>query len=155
MAAPLSHKQKSYLSQLARRAWETAEREVGAPEDFRHTEVARACGKAGLRCCSQDDYKHVEAHLLDLCGEPAKAFNAHVAATTQPVRQAEAVLARACREAGVELGYAAAICQRQFRCPLAEASERQLWNLVFTVRNRGHARKRAAHQPSTPQLSTP
>lgn len=151
MAAPLSHKQKSYLSQLARRAWDMAEREVGTPDEFRHAEVILACGKAGLRCCSQDDYKHVEAHLLDLCGEPARAFNAHVAAVTQPVRQAGAVLARACREAGVELGYAAAICQRQFRCGLADANERQLWNLVFTVRNRGLARKRAAQPQPQPQ----
>jgi len=150
MSAPLSHHQKRYLSQLARRAWEAAEREVGTPEEFRHAEVARACGKAGLRCCSQDDYKHVEAHLLDLCGEPGKALAAHVAAVTQPRREAEAVLARACREAGLQLGYAAAICQRQFHCTLGDANERQLWNLVYTVRNRGRAKQKHERTGATP-----
>lgn len=142
MSAPLSHFQKRYLSQLARRAWQAAEREVADEATFRHAEVARASGKAGLRCCSQDDYKRVEAHFLNLLGETGQALNAHLAAETEPVRQAEAVLRRECQRFGLALSYPAAICARQFRCPLAEATEKQLWNLVYTIRNRGNARQK-------------
>lgn len=149
MSAPLSHNQKRYLSQLARRAYQAAEREVGTEAEFRQAEVARACGKRGLRCCSQDDYKRVEAHFFWLLGEDVKALNAHLRAETEPVRQAEAVLKRECARFGFDLGYPAAICQRQFHVPLSEATDRQLWNLVYTVRNRGNARRKAAVQPTT------
>ena len=149
MSAPLSHRQKAYLAQLARRAWELADREVGTPDEFRHAEVVRACGRQGLRCCGQDEYKRVEAHLLDLCGEHARAFNAGVRAETEGKRVAEAVLLRACRDFGFDLGYPAAICLRQFRCGLADASVQQIWKLIYTVRNRGNARRRA--QSKNPQ----
>ena len=159
MAAPLSHKQKRYLSQLSHRAYDylAAEadgstderlhaelRESEAREQFRHDQVASACGKHGLRCCSQDDYKRVEAHFLDLLGETARAFDAHLRAETEPRRQAEAVLVRECARFGLALGYAAAICSRQFRCDLADATTQQVWNLVYTIRNRGAARARQA-----------
>jgi len=144
MSAPLNHNQKRYLSQLARKAWELADREVGTAEEFRHAEVARASGKAGLRCCSQDDYKRVEAHFLDLCGETQKAFNAHVRAETEPRRQAEAVLRRELARFALTWNYAEAICRNQNRgAVISEVSERRIWNLVYTIRNRGHARKQA------------
>lgn len=141
MSAPLSHQQKRYLSQLARRAWSQADREVGTVDEFRHAEVTRATGKAGLRCCSQDDYKRVEAHLLWLLGEDGQALNAHLRAETEPRRQAEAVLRRECQRFGLELGYAEAICRQQNKgLNLADVSERRIWNLVFTIRNRGNAK---------------
>lgn len=56
-------------------------------EAFRHAHVAIATGKLGLRCCSQDDYKRVEAHFLDLLGETGKALNAHLRAETNSRRQ--------------------------------------------------------------------
>ncbi len=145
MSAPLSHRQKSYLSQLARKAWEMAEREVGTPEEFRHDEVARACGKIGLRCCSQGDYKRVEAHFLFLLGEDGQALNAHLRAETEPKRQAEAVLRRNLAECGLPWSYAEAICRQQNKgAGISEVPERRVWNLVFTVRNRGAARRKAS-----------
>lgn len=145
MSAPLSHLQKRLLSQLARKAWELAEREVGTPEEFRHAEVARACGKLGLRCCSQEDYKRVEAHFLDLCGETGAALNAHLRAETEPRRQAEAVLRRELARVGLAYGYAEAICRAQNRgAAIAEVSERQIWHLVYTVRNRARNKERKA-----------
>lgn len=148
VSAPLTPKQKRYLARLARRAWQAAEREVGSETDFRHAEVARACGKLGLRCCTQDDFQRVRAHFLWLLGEDAAAFRAHLRAETEPRRQAEAVLRRECARAGLSLGYPAAICVRQYRCALADASPRQLWTLIYTVRNR--ARARAYHATARP-----
>ena len=70
MAAPLTKRQKYYLVTLARQAFErecsrkNAEgRMPGAEEKFRHEAVAKACGKRGLRCCSQDDYEIGRAHV--------------------------------------------------------------------------------------------
>lgn len=143
MSAPLSHTQKRYLSQLARRAWQSAERETGDADSFRHAEVIRACGKHGLRCCSQDDYKRVEAHFLWLLGEDVKAFHANLRAETEPVRTARAVLERECGRFGFQLSYPAAICRQQFHVELNSASEKQLWNLVYTIRNRGAARRQS------------
>jgi hypothetical protein len=146
MSAPLSNKQKAYLAQLIRQAYRKV---VGQPgpdvaseEDWRHQQVAAACGKVGLKCCDQYDYKRVEAHFLELLGNHGGAMRAHVQAETEPRRQAEAVLVRECERFGVRLAYAVAICQRQFRCGLFDATEKQIWNLVFTVRNRGNKRKR-------------
>lgn len=158
MSAPLSHKQKRYLSQLSDRAFQRAAADAyarhdyfyeGVPtkqahDDFRHSEVAQACGKAGLRCCSQDDYKLVEAHFLALLGRDVAAFNAGVRAATEPRRQAEAVLVRECERFGLRLSYAAAICRNVFKCSLEDASPKQLFKVMYTIRNRGNARERKA-----------
>ena len=42
--------------------------------------------------------------------------------------------------------YAAAICRRQYKRELGEASAKQLWNLFFTVRNRRKALPKAERQ---------
>lgn len=141
MSAPLSKGQKSYLSQLARRAWAKtiADADGVGPEEsqFRHDQVALACGKLGLRCCSQDDYKIVEAHFLNLLGETGRAMNALVRSQDNPRRIARYKLDQALREAQLETGYAEKICRAQFKCGVNEATEKQLWCLMFTVKNRG------------------
>src|SRR5690242_7627915 len=145
MSAPLSNRQKAYLAQLINEAYRKVVGEVGPDvasiEDWRHEQVAAACGKLGLRCCGQTDYKRVEAHFLALLGEHGRAMRAHVDAETEPRRQAEAVLVRECERFGLRLGYAEAIARRQFGYGLYDCTEKQLWNLVFTVRNRGNRRK--------------
>jgi hypothetical protein len=152
MSAPLSNLQKRHLSQMARRALNRAaalargrgETFAVDEQTYRREEVIRACGKHGLRCCSQDDYKTIEAHFLDLLGDHGQAFNAQVQAATEKRRQAEAVLVRELAKAGLHISYANAICQRQFRCTIFDATERQLWNLVYTIRNRAAAKRRTS-----------
>ena len=56
-------------------------------------------------------------------------------------------LDQALRERGLGESYAAAICRTQYRCSLAEASPRQLWRLVYTIRNRRRPARPAA-QPA-------
>lgn len=163
MSAPLSHTQKRYLSQLSDKAFARASAEADgqyfyddlpatkAREQYRHDQVVQACGKIGLRCCSQDDYKLVEAHFLHLVGEDGKALNAHVQAATEPVRVAQSVLRRELAAARLDWAYAEKICRQQNQGqPISQVAERRVWNLVYTVRNRGNARKRANNpQPST------
>jgi hypothetical protein len=171
----LSKTQKAILAQLARRAFNLAGARArgsavgrvpspgGAPdlqsalvaltitgtsaafEQWRHEHVALACGKAGLRCCDQQDYKRVEAHFLELLGESGKAMNSLVRAETEPKRQAETVLAREMRQFGFSAPYVATICRTQFKCDVEDATTGQLWKLVYTIRNRGNA-KRRQHQ---------
>ena len=114
---------------------------------FRHHHVAAATGKLGLRCCSQDDFKSLQAHFLELLGEHSLAFNAHLQAATEPRRIAEFKVVLACKEFGYHLSYADAICQRQNHgAHLDEVSTKTLWHLFYTIRNRGLAKRRAEKQ---------
>lgn len=112
---------------------------------FRHAEVAKATGKLGLRCCSQDDYGNVKAHFLNLLNEPGKAFTAHVAGANNDDRIAEWKLdqeIRAAADVGITRRYAEEICKRQHGCTILEASTKQKWNLMFTIKNRASARRK-------------
>jgi hypothetical protein len=144
--------QKSTLARLATRAFrfecakargrnEEVNSSSAAAAQFRHDQVAQACGKLGLTCCSQYDYKSVEAHFLNILGQTGAAFNCHMAAQSEPRRQAEAVLVRELARFNINISYAASICRNQFKCSLDDASEKQIWCLVYTVRNRGNARR--------------
>lgn len=181
----LSNKQKRYLADLARRAFNkrAAELRAGAAgiapmqgaamagsrqealdclclaphgvrdlagpasaheaeTTWRHEQVRIACGRPGLRACSQLDYKRVESHFLDLLGQAGSAFNSQVQAETEPRRQAEAVLLRELNRFGFRLSYAESISRAQFKCGVMDASVGQVWKLVYTVRNRGNARNK-------------
>jgi hypothetical protein len=139
MPAALTNGQKAYLAQLARRAWALdAEADSQDADSWRHEQVVKAVGKAGLTCCSQDDYGFVKGHFLNLIGEPGQALKAHVRQVANPRRVAEYKLREACRDFGLSIGYAAAICRRQNEgMGLEEVDEKRIWFLVFTIRNRG------------------
>ena len=158
MSAPLTNDQKRILSQLARRAFNLdcaqARGRGGQPDTstaaatgHRHQHVIAACGKHGLRCCSQDDYAAVKAHFQDLLGESGRALNSLMHGEGNKKRIAQYKLTQACRDAGLKLSYAAAICRTQYKCALEDASEGQLWRLMFTIKNRG--RKVTFAEPKT------
>jgi hypothetical protein len=144
MSTPLSKDQKRILSQFAQRAF-NRDRAIAlgrgetlpeTADEYRRRHVATACGKHGLRCCSQDDYGLVKAHFQDLLGETGKAMNTLVHAEGNGRRVAEHKLVRACEAAKLSVAYAATICRNQFKCSLEDATEKQLWCLTFTVKNR-------------------
>jgi hypothetical protein len=148
MAAPLNNDQKRILAKLATRAFqrecalargrgERPQTDTPAATAFRRREVVRATGKAGLRCCSQDDYGAVKGHFLNLLGEAGQAFEAIHHGEGNARRIAEFKLLKACETAHLPLSYVAKICANQFKCALEEATEKQLWCLMFTVQNRG------------------
>lgn len=151
MSSPLSHIQKAEIGKLARQAWlawdgseaflET-NGELSASACFaawRHWQQGLACGRQSLRECTGEDYQLLRAHFLQLAGLEASAARAQERHISNPERIARYKLRQALAEASLPVEYAAAICRRQYRCSLAEASERQLWCLVFTVRNRRKA----------------
>jgi hypothetical protein len=169
MAAPLTKGQKAYLAQLARRAFnmalakargsgntfdgsddpsDTLLRDEGA---WRHAQVALSCGKLGLRCCSQDDYRIIEGHFLELLGQHGAAFNAQMHASTEKKRVAQFKVMEACKRFGLSIGYAAHIAKNQNNgSALEDLSERALWNLVYTINNRGRKKTQALAREMTP-----
>ncbi len=179
MPAALANNQKAYLSQLARQAFEKLRADATRagrvypaghalagwptdatlwdPEEFRHAEVAKACHKNGLRCCSQDDYGSVKGHFLALIGREGAAMKAMVQGAGNGKRTAEMVLLRELTAANLRQGYAEAICRNKYKCTIADATERQVWTLVYDVRRTAAGRKRKkgveSRKPSVESLN--
>lgn len=133
----LTRWQKTRLVLLARRGWERSgspggEREFAA---WRQAVAERACGLRISRA-RQRDYGTLRAAYLDAAGDVGAAFETLVRDEDNPRRVAMHHLSKSCAERGLTLSYPAAICRRQYRCGLSEATAAQLWRLVFTVRNR-------------------
>jgi hypothetical protein len=155
---PLSILQKREIAQLARRAYDAwSEREAfeainsgqsrtACFEAWRHVEQGKACGVQSLCACTQAHYGRLVAHFQALGGNAAAATRTLVRDADNDRRIARYKLDQALQERGLREEYAAAICRRQYRCGLDEANTKQLWRLVFTIRNR---RKRAAPEAVT------
>lgn len=145
----LSNLQKRDIAIAARRAYDTwSEREAFEAINaelsksdcfnaWRHVEQGKACGGIqSLREMTQAHFGRVLAHFKALAGDSDGAARTLARDADNPRRIARFKLNQALRERGLELGYVIAICRRQFRCELDEASAGQLWKLVYTVRNR-------------------
>jgi len=146
----LSKCQKATLCQLARRAWELwPEREAflranpeysatAAFEAWRRVQQRQACGVESLRSCTS------EHHYLLLRSHWNAAIGNHERAASDLLKHANEArlvvlhkLRESCLERGLDYpGYPGAICRRQYKCALEDAGEKQLWRLVYTVRNR-------------------
>lgn len=141
LGGPLSNEQKARLCILCREAWEQ-NGSKGALDDYRHLQVDRAVGKPGLTACTQDDYKPLVGHFLNLTGHPDRAMNAHLDHATEDVRVAQFKLHAALKKAGLPIAYAATICRRQYKCGIEAANTKQLWQLIYTINNRAASRRR-------------
>lgn len=159
----LSKLQKSILARAARAAWDAwpgrddyTARLAGERNDpllsdnqafthWRREQQHRACGKSSLRAATQDDYLLIRAHWE--AWDPATsgaAMRTLLRHDSDGRRRALHVLERNTRERGLHWpGYPEAICRRQFKCALMDASEKQTWSLVYTIRNRRKAATRS------------
>jgi len=147
MPSNLSKTQKRDLSKLATRAWrlenakargrgEKPDTSTAAATAYRHEQVAKAVNKAGLTCCSQADFLPLIAHFEDILGNSGRALNAHMQSQTDSLRRVQWLLNSEIAKARLTTAYAAKICIDQNKCTLDNASEAQLWRLVYTIRNR-------------------
>lgn len=134
-AGPLSNTQKAELSIGFRKAW-NADGGYGDADAYRRAGVLAATGKPGLTACTQDDYLKCKAKIAELLREDGDAINHHIADQTAPQRVAMHKLNEACRRQGKTEAYVAAIARSRFKCSLADCSDKQLWWLVFTIKNR-------------------
>lgn len=152
MSAPLTNRQKFILADLARQAWSRQSagfrREIDE-EHFRHLAVTEAVGKAGLRSCSQADYAAVKTHFLKLLGREDEALNADLRGQTNTLRVAKFKLREACRRAGVDLNYAAAICRSKFKTDLEDATEKQIWVIKYDLDRAVKRKKSTVHSPQS------
>lgn len=165
----LTNDQKREIAQIAHAAWLVSPEREGMLDAnptlsasaveaaWRHVEQGKVMGslRQSLREATQRDYPALRAHFLRLRGagledkgETAAAETCEAAAdrwtaraATDGTRRAFFILRAALEERGLAESYAAAICRTQYRCPLSMASEKQLWRLVFTIKNRRKAQK--------------
>jgi hypothetical protein len=113
-------------------------------ETWRHEQVAIACGKHGLRLCSQQDYNPVLAHVEKLLGEDGKSFKADVrgGGEAEARRQARHNIAAALRRWGLHPNYAEAICRNVHKVELDDATSAVLMRVLYTINNRGAKKTR-------------
>lgn len=150
LGGPLTNTQKAELSILCRQAFDLHNTLAGpaatrAAEDFRHTQVHAAVNKPGLTACTQDDYLPLRAHFLHLLGRDGEALNAHMAHGTEDKRVALFKLNESLAKANLPMAYAAAIARRQRHGRgIDELTAKELWQLIYTINNRGTAKRRKA-----------
>jgi hypothetical protein len=160
---PLSKLQKADIARAARRAYDVwPEREAFEAinselsrskcfEAWRHVESGKACGVQSLRAATQAHYGRLMAHFQALAGHAEQAARTRARDADNDRRIARFKLDQALRERGLQVGYAAAICRAKYKCPLDEASEKQLWKLVFDIRGR----RKTAPKPKAPANDNP
>lgn len=144
--AGLSNEQKAQLAILARRAYDK-HKEAGLIDDdvtfdaWRGTEcIAATRGRVtGFRGATNRDYRQIRGHFALLAGEVETAFHDAVNGTPEQAdwEQAWNILSRETMAKGHAFpAYPAAICNQQYKCPLREATKKQLWSLIYTIRSR-------------------
>ncbi len=148
--APLSNEQKQNLAALAHYAYDaTAVRSTGSQvsfDEWRHAEVRRTVHRAGLRDCLNMHYLPLKARFLDLAGHTGASVRALVKAETEPrswalnrlyaeAKAAEDVLPRA-------MDYAKGFLRNKRGVTLDEASDKDIWHAVFTIRRKAQAERK-------------
>jgi len=149
MPAGLSIVQKREISMTARKAYgmwdgreafEAVNSEVSKSacfEAWRHVEQGKASGGIQSLCeMTQDHYADVYAYFLDLAGDHEGAQRVRARAATNGSRIALHKVREELRKRGLSDDYAATICRSKFKCGLHEASEGQLWKIMYDVRKR-------------------
>lgn len=162
----LSHIQKrniaiaaraAYQAWPQREAFEAINSDISRTDCFeawRHVEQGKTVGIQSLCECTQAHYARVLAHFQSLAGHAASALRTIARDDDNDRRIALFKLREALSAAGLPESYAAAVCRRQYCCELAAASDKQLWRLVYTIRNRAQSKRRhvaatqtSAHDP--------
>jgi hypothetical protein len=159
--------QKRQISKLAKRAYDQWEGREAFEEcnptmsrsacfsAWRHAETLKATGyrTQSLReAISERDYLPLLAHFSHFLGDGAGALK-HLLRHAEGARiQIFFKLQQALAERGLDEAYAVAICRRQYKCDLGDASEKQLWSLFFTVRNRRKVAAPTAHKPAPKRI---
>ena len=151
--SPLSREQKTRLScaaaaahraQIAAGCWSA---EDGAFDDFRHGAAFDACGVASFRAMQQRHYLPALLHFQQLAGRDVRRRQDAIGADDS--RRALAKLRQECADAADCFGghdaawnYAEALARKIHKTNLASANPKQVWQVIFTLRNRAAAIRR-------------
>jgi hypothetical protein len=137
--ARLDNGQKTALVILAKQAWERVRLVDDTVTDFNswRQEQAMEAVKCRISEARVGNFSALKRHFLNLAGKAGAAFNSAMRESTEAERIAFATLQRECAERELPLDYPAAIARKQFKgAALKDLNAKQLWCLVFTVRNR-------------------
>lgn len=152
MMIPLSKKQKADICQLARRAWQAGAgagwrgdlnadcSETALFRAWRRQQQHECCGLRSLTTClNESDFPLLMAHFAGLIpGNDQQAGYWLERLMEDGRNRVLHILRRSCSQYGLAWpSYPAAIARRQYKCGLGAATEKQLWCLVYTCRNRG------------------
>jgi len=155
--APLSNEQKRDLAMAAQAAWQVQTRlGLWAPADgdadaFRHAAAFDACGLASFRAMTQRHFLPVLGYFRTLAGGEARRLLAHAA--LDDTRRALAKLQDECAACASEFGddagawaYAQVLLRKIHKATPVTATPRQVWQVLFTLRNRAAAIRRKRPQ---------
>lgn len=151
--SPLTNRQKADVCRMAKRAWDAWDgREeycgginAGVSHTllfgaWRHEEQERVVGRRSLTTATQHDYAALMAHFAAMAGLELVAGRWVSRQVEDGRNRVLYILRRDTLQRGlVYPGYPEAICRKKNRCGLGAATEKQLWHLVYTVRNRRKA----------------
>lgn len=136
---PLSNEQKTRLALLAKKAAMRQYLPTSGPEhDAWRQERSLALAKVRISEARQRHWNDLHAVWQDLAGESGKAFDILMRADGNPRRVAMYKLEQELKSRGLADNYAASICFSMFKVSLADASAKQLWKVLFTIRSHKH-----------------
>jgi hypothetical protein len=138
--APLSSRQRQVLAGLAALAFAELRLPKDEFDDWRHDQVRKAVGRAGLRECRNEDFLPLKAHFNELLGNMDAAFKAAFRHANEPRSWAlfslhkEATKAKDVLPGAMQ--YARGFLLNKRGVSLEDADEKAIWHAVFTVRNK-------------------
>ena len=143
-SAPLDKRAKWQLSELAEathdlltKSGELAGETLAA---FRQRVAIAACGKRISQACLGDRML-IQSAFLKLKGSANQAARAQVKAATTALDIARHKLGSELRAASLSESYAEGISRRIYKRPIcALTSPKQVWTIIFTVKNNANAR---------------
>lgn len=162
---PFSSKQIQSLAIIVRQAWDLQTKLdlIEYPGDlknasktdkidfFRRTRLHESCGKSSFKDCHAiKDYLLAKSYFQRLAGISQDAESTRVrqeygaASTHTSACSALRQIEQAASEAGLSPSYIAKICFNKFggETDIRQLSEKQLWHLCYTIRNRAMKKSR-------------
>ncbi len=134
---PLSNEQKARLCILAREAAASQNLSLKTKDlaAFRQALSIQACGRR-ISEATQSNWADLKSAFQDAAGNAAGAFRTQIREGDNKRRVAMHKLTEALKAKELNPSYAASICRAQFKCPLEEATAKQIWCLYFTLTKR-------------------
>ena len=139
---PLSSRQRQMLAGLAALAYKN----IAPDEDFndwRHDQVRKVTGCAGLRECANEHFLPLKAHFHDLLGNADTAFRAAFKSANEPRSWA---LFRLYAEVSAmkdvmpnAMAYVHGFLKKKRGLSLDDADDRAIWHAIFTIRRKAQS----------------
>lgn len=145
LAAPLNKLDKWRLADIAANTYRTLKAagqiQPGETlEQFRRRVAIAACGRR-ISQATLADKGPIQSAFLTLKGDTQAAARATAKALGTDVQIALNALRRNLRQRHLTTAYAESIAMRFFKRPVRDLSAKEIWNVIFTVRNNHKAVK--------------